>query len=975
MPPSTEGLLTRLLAGVERELPDAIALRHRLHSHPELAHAEEQTAATVAEELPVACATVAGTGRMASVGPAGRAAVAVRAELDGLPVRERTDAPFRATGGAMHACGHDVHMAALVALTRAAHALGEELPAPLVAVFQPSEEAYPSGAEQLAREELAALAPAAVVGVHVHPELPWGTVALDPGVVNASSDSVEITVEGEPSHGAYPHHGRDPILALAQIVVALHAQVARRIDPHGPAVLAVGVLEGGSTENVIPSHARARASLRAHRPADRLALRALVEEVVGGSRGRPRLPWHRGARAGRARARERPTHRRPRPRAAGGRRSRPRPRVALVRLGRLRVLRRPFPDRDGVRRARRRRGLHLKAAPPPRAAPARQRRRGRRARPGPALRGRRCRGAGGVAVESVSRQGGRSRGWCRQTSAKDMRSRINTPISTQPAHAQPARNGSTAARRASVRVLLALLPAVLMLAIAQPAAAAVPTATTEKASAITQTTATLNAMVNPNGAETNCEFEYGPTTSYGSKAPCSTPLPGAGLVPVPVSASVTGLTANTIYHFRIVATNASGPSLAAGDEMLTTLPNAPIVETNAASATNQTTATFNAMVNPNGAETNCEFEYGPTTSYGSKAPCSIPLPGAGLVPVPVSASVTGLTANTTYHFRISATNAGGTSQGGDAALTTLPNAPTVEAKAASAITLTTATLNAMANPNGGEVSKCEFEYGTTNTYGKVAQCSSLPGSGTSPVSVSASITGLDRRTRPTTSGSSATNAGGTSKGSDETLKTLANVVPPSETPGPPPRGPVLPLPPVSTGLPGPVLARTANVATIAGRVLVRLPGTRGFVALSSAGLQIPYRTVVEASHGEVIITAATARGGTQTAEFFDGRFQLTQGSNGMVVATLAGGDFSVCPPRGRASRQHLVRRLWGVANGSFSTKGISASVVVQGAQWLTEDMCEGTLVLTTQGRVAVTDLVRHRRVRVSAGRVFLARTR
>jgi amidohydrolase len=151
-----------------------------------------------------------------------------------------------------------------------------------VAILQPSEEAYPSGAEELARGELAALAPAAVVAVHVHPELPWGTVALDPGTVNASSDSVEITVEGEPSHGAYPHHGRDPILAIAQIVVALHALLARRIDPHGSAVLTVGVLEGGSTENVIPSRARARASLRAHRPEDRLTLRAMVEEVSGG---------------------------------------------------------------------------------------------------------------------------------------------------------------------------------------------------------------------------------------------------------------------------------------------------------------------------------------------------------------------------------------------------------------------------------------------------------------------------------------------------------------------------------------------------------------------------------------------------------------------------------------------------------------------------------------------------------------------
>jgi amidohydrolase len=175
-----------------------------------------------------------------------------------------------------------VHMASLVALTRAAQALGDSLPSPLLAIFQPSEEAYPSGAEQLVRGGLAQTALVAVLAAHVHPELRWGTVALDPGAVNASSDSVEILVEGRPSHGAYPHLGRDPILAIAQIVVALHAQAARRIDPGVPSVLHVGVLEGGATENVIPAQARARASLRAYTSEDRETLRSLVEEAVVG---------------------------------------------------------------------------------------------------------------------------------------------------------------------------------------------------------------------------------------------------------------------------------------------------------------------------------------------------------------------------------------------------------------------------------------------------------------------------------------------------------------------------------------------------------------------------------------------------------------------------------------------------------------------------------------------------------------------
>ena len=211
---------------------------------------------------------------------AGGGSIAVRAELDGLPLRERTEAPFAASGDVMHACAHDVHMAALVALTRAARAVADALPAPLLAVFQPSEEAYPSGAQQLADEALGELAPAAIVAAHVHPELRWGTVALDPGTVNASCDAFTITVEGAPSHGAYPHRGRDPILAIAQVVVALHAQLGRRIDPLSAASLTIGVLEAGSAENLIPARAQARGALRAHLPQDRLALRELVVETA-----------------------------------------------------------------------------------------------------------------------------------------------------------------------------------------------------------------------------------------------------------------------------------------------------------------------------------------------------------------------------------------------------------------------------------------------------------------------------------------------------------------------------------------------------------------------------------------------------------------------------------------------------------------------------------------------------------------------
>ena len=274
-------MLDELLQALEVQLPGAVELRRRLHADPELAHAEHRTSAAVAAELPVAAEPVAGTGLLARLGGGG-APVALRAELDGLPIAERTGAPFSATGTTMHACGHDVHLAALVALTRAAASLADRLPAPLLAIFQPSEEAYPSGAQMIAEQAFGERAPRAVLAAHVHPELPWGAVAVDTGAVNASCDAIEIVVDGEPSHGAYPHLGHDPVLALCEAVLALQAAAGRRIDPLHPATVTIGVLEAGTAENVIPAQARARGALRAHRSQDREALRALAAEVVAG---------------------------------------------------------------------------------------------------------------------------------------------------------------------------------------------------------------------------------------------------------------------------------------------------------------------------------------------------------------------------------------------------------------------------------------------------------------------------------------------------------------------------------------------------------------------------------------------------------------------------------------------------------------------------------------------------------------------
>jgi len=278
-------LLRTLLDSLDEELPRAIELRERLHAVPEPSHGEHVTASLVAEALEAKDAErLARTGVLARVGPPGEGVV-VRAELDALPIEEETGAPFAATNGFMHACGHDVHMAALMALFRAAGRVEGSLPKPFAAFFQPSEEAYPSGADLVVREGVLTEGTGAVVAAHVHSEVLWGSVSVEAGPVNASSDNLRIIVEGSGGHGAYPHRAHDPILALSHAIVALQSLVSRRLDPTHAAVFSVGWVRAGSAENVIPGVAEAGGTLRALDPEDREPLRKMAREIIENTAG------------------------------------------------------------------------------------------------------------------------------------------------------------------------------------------------------------------------------------------------------------------------------------------------------------------------------------------------------------------------------------------------------------------------------------------------------------------------------------------------------------------------------------------------------------------------------------------------------------------------------------------------------------------------------------------------------------------
>jgi amidohydrolase len=270
------------------ELPAAIELRHRVHAEPRLSHDEWDTARLVADALGGPDAPeIGGAGRVVRIGAGSGPSIALRAELDALPLAEETNAPWSSANGAMHACGHDVHLAALVAVARAARSL--PLPGALLAVLQPAEETFPSGAHALL--EAGAFEGHDVrsfLGVHLQPRLAEGIVATTAGPVNASSDEFEIVVEGRGGHAGYPHLSRDAVVALANVVVALQHIVSRNVDPTRAAVITVGTLSAGSAPNVVPERAEAWGSLRALHPDDRAFLqRRLVEvsEQVAGAYG------------------------------------------------------------------------------------------------------------------------------------------------------------------------------------------------------------------------------------------------------------------------------------------------------------------------------------------------------------------------------------------------------------------------------------------------------------------------------------------------------------------------------------------------------------------------------------------------------------------------------------------------------------------------------------------------------------------
>jgi hippurate hydrolase len=262
-----------------------LALRRDLHQHPELSFAESRTAASLERALealrPASIRRVAGTGVVARIRGTdpGAPVVAVRGDIDALPIQESTGLPYASVNaGVMHACGHDVHASWAVG---AAHLLAQR-PAhgDVLVVLQPAEETGEGAAAVLASGALDEVA--AIFGAHVDRRFVVGQVVAQAGSLAASADTFEIALAGRGAHGARPHESADPVVCAAAIISALQTIVARRVNPATPAVVTVATVHAGSALNVIPESATLGGTLRAVDPDTRALLGTEVRRLAEG---------------------------------------------------------------------------------------------------------------------------------------------------------------------------------------------------------------------------------------------------------------------------------------------------------------------------------------------------------------------------------------------------------------------------------------------------------------------------------------------------------------------------------------------------------------------------------------------------------------------------------------------------------------------------------------------------------------------
>lgn len=300
---SSEDSLSDAIRAATGKITDRlIAIRRQIHAHPEMAFQEHQTSAlvrSVFSEIGVPFEDgMAETGVIGVIdgtsnqGSGNGRSVGVRGDMDCLPISETTGAPYASTRpGFMHACGHDAHTAIALGVAMVLNELKSRFSGRVAVVLQPAEEGQGGAARMIEDGALARVPMDRMIGYHVWPALPAGTIGFHPDVSFASADGFDIVLKGKSGHAAHPHLAIDCISAAAYFITQLQTLVSREIAPVSPAVVSVGRIEGGTARNVLPDQVRISGTMRSQSPEARLQLQEAVERLLGGIRTGMRVDY------------------------------------------------------------------------------------------------------------------------------------------------------------------------------------------------------------------------------------------------------------------------------------------------------------------------------------------------------------------------------------------------------------------------------------------------------------------------------------------------------------------------------------------------------------------------------------------------------------------------------------------------------------------------------------------------------------
>jgi amidohydrolase len=283
LPNDPERRIREAAAAVE---PHLVALRRDIHAHPEFAFEETRTAGIVAAELArLGVAHRTGVGRTGVLGviEGGRPgpALAIRADMDALPIHEETGLAFASTvEGRMHACGHDIHTTTLLGVAAVLKAMAPQLAGRVVLVFQPAEEVLEGAAAMIA--DGAAEGVDLALGFHNHPDMPVGRFGFVRGASLAASDRFDLVVRGKSGHAAHPYAAIDPIVAAAAFVSDVQTVVSREIKPIHPAVVTIGSFQGGATYNIIPERVHLKGTVRTLHEESRDIAQVAIRRLAAG---------------------------------------------------------------------------------------------------------------------------------------------------------------------------------------------------------------------------------------------------------------------------------------------------------------------------------------------------------------------------------------------------------------------------------------------------------------------------------------------------------------------------------------------------------------------------------------------------------------------------------------------------------------------------------------------------------------------